>query len=350
MRLAPHHRSPRPTLNSSAARLLGVAALALLFVSPARAQLGLDDPELPAEHPCRAEAWTSAESIAPGQPFTLAVRFRMDPHWHVYWHSPRDGGTRTVVEWKGPEGFRFGETQWPYPVRLVDDVGFVSHAYEPEVVLLTEVTPPKQYRGPRTIEFEASAYWLVCKEMCLEGSADLTVSTSWDIVARPSDRAKAIAEWRARVPAGAPGKLGMTFDSDWAPAAETGVWKTRFRLPEGESLAFDSVQILPWDPKQGRIAEPRLKPITVDGKTIGVEAEFDVRLGGQGFDPKWLGATCRYEPTPAGPTDHSEKPNSKNASESDSQSHSEKSASSGKRPTRAFDFRHVSDAGQNENK
>ena len=32
------------------------------------------------------------QSVAPGKPFWVALRMKMDPHWHVYWRNPGDSG------------------------------------------------------------------------------------------------------------------------------------------------------------------------------------------------------------------------------------------------------------------
>jgi len=42
--------------------------------------------------------------IVPGQPFTVALRLRHDPHWHSYWIAAGTGYP-TAITWTLPAGF-----------------------------------------------------------------------------------------------------------------------------------------------------------------------------------------------------------------------------------------------------
>jgi len=82
-----------------------------------------------------AELIAEYESIRAGKPFTVALRLRMDDHWHTYWKNPGDSGLPTTIDWKLPKGFRAGAIQWPFPQRI--NVGrLTSYGYEGEVLLL----------------------------------------------------------------------------------------------------------------------------------------------------------------------------------------------------------------------
>lgn len=51
-----------------------------------------------------AELIAENTHVQPGQPFWLAVKLNMDPHWHTYWRNPGDSGLGTTVDWELPEG------------------------------------------------------------------------------------------------------------------------------------------------------------------------------------------------------------------------------------------------------
>ncbi|MGH8670900.1 MAG: protein-disulfide reductase DsbD family protein, partial [Burkholderiales bacterium] len=113
-------------------------------------------------------------SIQPGQPFWVALRLKMEQHWHTYWKNPGDSGLATRIGWTLPQGFQAGEILWPYPNRI--EVGpLVNYGYDGEVLLLTQITPP-QRPVPGHSRLKARAEWLVCKEICIPGAADLTLS------------------------------------------------------------------------------------------------------------------------------------------------------------------------------
>src|SRR6185369_1520698 len=65
-----------------------------------------------------AELVSEVESIQPGQPFWVALRLKMEDHWHTYWQNPGDSGLATKIIWNLPEGFRAESIQWPYPEKI----------------------------------------------------------------------------------------------------------------------------------------------------------------------------------------------------------------------------------------
>ena len=85
-----------------------------------------------------AELVSQARVIQPGQPFSVALRLKMKPHWHVYWRNPGEAGLPTNIEWQLPEGFTAGELQWPFPQKL-SFAGFIDYGYEDEVLSLIHI-------------------------------------------------------------------------------------------------------------------------------------------------------------------------------------------------------------------
>ncbi len=115
-------------------------------------------------------------SIQPGKPFTVALRFVHDPHWHTYWLNPGTG-LATSLTWKLPPGFTAGDIQWPAPNVLKDHTGsIVGNGYEGELFLPVTITPPADLKPGSTVELSASAEWLMCEEVCMPGSADVKLS------------------------------------------------------------------------------------------------------------------------------------------------------------------------------
>lgn len=121
-----------------------------------------------------AELIAEHTSIQPGQPFWVGLRLAMDEHWHTYWKNPGDSGLGTKIKWDLPEGFTAGPIVWPYP-RLIPTPPLVSYGYEKEVVLLTRITPPDDLAAGE-VNLRAKATWLMCKEVCIPGKADVALA------------------------------------------------------------------------------------------------------------------------------------------------------------------------------
>ena len=54
------------------------------------------------------ELLADVEKIAPGEPFTVALRMLHDEDWHTYWKQPGIAGIPTQLKWDLPAGFKGG--------------------------------------------------------------------------------------------------------------------------------------------------------------------------------------------------------------------------------------------------
>ena len=113
------------------------------------------------------------QSIQPGGRFWVALRMKMEEHWDVYWRNPGDSGLPTKIKWTLPEGFTAGEIQWPFPEKIIMPP-LTSFGYYGEIFLLTEITVPENIKPEKPVLISAKANWLVCKEICLPGEAELS--------------------------------------------------------------------------------------------------------------------------------------------------------------------------------
>ena len=125
-----------------------------------------------------SELVARASAIEPGGKLLLGLRLKMDAHWHTYWQNPGDSGMPTTIQWKLPAGFKAGPIQWPLPQRLPIPP-LMNYGYENEIVLPVEITVPKDallsMQG-QNARLAARADWLVCKDVCLPGGADLEIT------------------------------------------------------------------------------------------------------------------------------------------------------------------------------
>jgi thiol:disulfide interchange protein/DsbC/DsbD-like thiol-disulfide interchange protein len=99
--------------------------------------------------------------IRPGEKALLAMRFRCDPHFHIYWKNPGDAGQSPTVEWQEKSGTTVGGFVWPGP-KMLDQSGVYNFVYEDETLLLMEVAVPAGAKGALT--FKGKAEWLECDD------------------------------------------------------------------------------------------------------------------------------------------------------------------------------------------
>ncbi len=122
----------------------------------------------------------------------LALRIAPEDGWHVYWRNPGDSGLATTLAWTLPAGISAGALQWPYPHRsALGDI--VNYGYGSETLLLVPLTVPADWSGGPAVNLLAKAKWLVCKDICIPGSADLSLQLPLAAAGAP---AQADPHWR----------------------------------------------------------------------------------------------------------------------------------------------------------
>jgi len=138
--------------------------------------------------------------VNPGKAFTVAIRFQMEPGWHVYWRNPGDSGLAPTIKWDLPKSFAVSPIQWPCP-KLFGEEPVLGFGYEKQVLLLADLTPPAELAIGQTVSIGAAIEWLACEELCLPGNAELRIELPVQSdAAGDSAHAPLIASYRLRVP------------------------------------------------------------------------------------------------------------------------------------------------------
>jgi thiol:disulfide interchange protein DsbD len=122
-----------------------------------------------------AELVARDTALAPGMPSVVGLRLKHDPHWHTYWQNPGDSGMPTTLQWRLPAGTKFSQILWPVPKRIPIPP-LMNHGYEGEVVLPVEIRLPADWPAGQEARLGVRADWLVCKDVCIPGGADLTLN------------------------------------------------------------------------------------------------------------------------------------------------------------------------------
>jgi thiol:disulfide interchange protein DsbD len=127
-------------------------------------------------------------AVTPGEPLRIGLAIRHDPHWHTYWRNPGDSGLPTTLELTLPEGVRAGPIEWPVPDRI--PVGpLVNFGYEGDLLLPLTLSVPASLAGD-LLRIAGRAQWLMCKDVCIPGEADLVLELP---VARGASAARSAA-------------------------------------------------------------------------------------------------------------------------------------------------------------
>ncbi len=145
-------------------------ALALAAAPPARAANFAD-----AEH-LRVQLVAPNPALPLNQPVDAGLYFKLEPGWHVYWLNAGDSGEPPQIRWTLPPGIAAGAMQFPAPRRL--PLGpLMDFGYENEVLFpFTLTASPQAKPGPAALRAHVS--WLVCREVCIPGKAELEITRS----------------------------------------------------------------------------------------------------------------------------------------------------------------------------
>ena len=189
----------------------------------------------------KATLLADVAAVKPGATFNVGVLLEIAPGWHVYWTNPGDSGLPTQVKFQFPEGFKVGDLRYPTPSRFSTPDGAASFGYSGTVLLTALVEAPDELmKEQKELRLGASATWLVCKEVCLPGTAkpELTLPISND--AAPANE-PLFKKWAEQVPVDVKespdvAKLEWTPGSDKAAGESTLVVTWKQAAPQDVNL------------------------------------------------------------------------------------------------------------------
>jgi thiol:disulfide interchange protein DsbD len=189
--------------------LLLIACLAAL-AAPALAQ--------PSLGPAHVQPVLAAETdgAAPGSTLYVAVVQKIDKGWHTYWRNPGDAGEATAITWTLPPGWKAGDIVWPAPQRL--PVGpLMNYGFENQAVLAVPIEVPADAKPGQAAHLAAKVDMLVCADVCVPQTANLTLDVPITAGAAPVD-----AAWGGQIAhalAAAPKPSGLA--ATWQLAGQT---------------------------------------------------------------------------------------------------------------------------------
>ena len=194
----------RPFRLISALLFFSAAGLFAAGSSPKILPNSADAPHL------RVQLVTPEDAIYPGGSNAVGLYFKLEPGWHIYWKNAGDSGEPPHIKWTLPEGVTAGPMQFPAPRRL--PLGpLMDFGYEDEVLfpLKLEVAPTVK-EGKALLH--AKVDWLVCREVCIPGKAELETMLQMLPSAPPSNIGSALdSDLMTRLAAALPKPLPASF-------------------------------------------------------------------------------------------------------------------------------------------
>lgn len=212
-------------------RLLSLIGLATLSAGMAQAAA------LQSEH-LAVELVAERQALVAGAENWVGLRLEHEEHWHTYWQNAGDTGLPTRFEWTLPPDWKAGPIAWPAPERL--QIGeLFNFGYSGTALLPVPIQVPAAAAGSAAT-VQLTARWLVCKEECIPGKAELTLTlpvAAADASPADSTAAAAVRTALARRPVAASWKAAITADGE-----HIGIRVQGADLPTAEALDVFALQ------------------------------------------------------------------------------------------------------------
>jgi|GEM_PF-250220 len=142
--------------------------VSLLTTSALSLATSIEEPRTP---DIKVALLADRSAISPGRSVELAIRFEIEPGWHIYWLNRGEGGLEPRFQWTLPDGFQVGSLRFPPPRRHIDQAGTHTFVLEGKPVILATLTAPPEVPPGRAIKIKLDARWLACKGTCYLGQS-----------------------------------------------------------------------------------------------------------------------------------------------------------------------------------
>jgi thiol:disulfide interchange protein len=216
------------------------------------------------------------DEIYPGGNNQIGLYFKLEPGWHVYWKNAGDAGGPPRIRWTLPDGVTAGPLQFPAPKRL--PLGpLMDFGYEDEVLYPIKLDVAPSVKSGKAV-LDANVDWLVCREVCIPGKAELklTLQLSSDkppVVSGSSEDAALMQRLASTLPQPLPASVKVAFQPT----------QDGFRLGIETGRRETAAQFFPAD--QDTLANAAPEKVTATPRGAVVELKKDANLSA---NPKQL--------------------------------------------------------------
>lgn len=135
-------------------------------------------------------------SVAAGEPFTVALHFKIEEGWHLYHRESGDSGEPPKVKWTLPEGFKATALRFP-PAQAHKTATGTDNVYYKEVALLATITPPATLDASKPVKIDGAVRWLVCDaDVCLPERGPVSIELPVASASAPANEEQ-FKKWKA---------------------------------------------------------------------------------------------------------------------------------------------------------
>jgi len=141
-------------------------------------------------------AQTEHEGIYPGESGLLALTFKVDEDWHIYWPGTSDSGYGVSLQIQSTGPITLEEPIWPTPTRYIQPGDILDHIYEDGAMVLIPFKVDEDAATDDAVFFDIESDFLVCSDVCLPGQA--SSSTSITVLESSSEKITTSASKKIR--------------------------------------------------------------------------------------------------------------------------------------------------------
>ena len=122
-----------------------------------------------------AQLVSTHDQVMPGETFHVALKTKLDDHWHTYWRNPGDSGEPVHIRWQLPDGVSTGAIVWPLPAPIATGP-IINYGFEGTPYFPVPFTVSEDAKLGDSLEISANVYYLVCYDVCIPEQANLSLS------------------------------------------------------------------------------------------------------------------------------------------------------------------------------
>jgi len=137
---------------------------------------------------------------------------------------------------------------FPVPSRLQLPGDIVNYAYEDKVMLMVQITPPKNLPVGKSVTISGKTTWLVCKDDCVPGQAKISMELPVAESATPANE-DLFKQWTSQLPV----KKDAEDISSWSHSKALSNGTGMVTMDIGWKKAPTDVQFIPGVLKNGDI-------------------------------------------------------------------------------------------------
>lgn len=222
--------------------MIGVNTGAFLIAVSVSGALCAAQPAASSMH-ARPRLVPERQTVLPGEDLLVAIDFAIDEGWHTYWPGMNDTGFAMHAKIETSANATTGDLLWPAPHRYSPSEGILDHVFDERMTVLLPVHVREDATLGDTVSLRVAMRWLVCEEVCLPESAELSLTIPVaEGASRPDRDTSAMfeaARLRLPIPPKPTDGVAATMDGDRLTIEVSGAERLAFYPLEDSRRPYD---------------------------------------------------------------------------------------------------------------